>query len=166
MRNAAYWIKQLELKKHAEGGYYREIYRSDIIVAGSALPDRFSGARSISTAIYFLLCEHEFSALHRIKSDELWHFYCGDSLTIHTIDQKGIYTQSKLGRDFDNNEKFQVVVRSGCWLGAALNNPLSFSLVGCTVSPGFDFADFELGSRTELIKLYPEHRSIIERLTR
>ncbi|MDY6934056.1 MAG: cupin domain-containing protein [Spirochaetota bacterium] len=165
MKDAAYWIEKLNLRKHPEGGYYRETYRSDELIDKRALPERFLGERSLSTAIYFLLSDNEFSAFHRLKSDELWHYYTGSSITIHTIDENGIYSCIKLGNDFENNEVFQATVRAGDWMGASLNHPPSFSLVGCTVSPGFDFNDFEMGSRTGLIKLFPQHRLLIEQLT-
>jgi len=166
MKSAEYWIERLALKKHPEGGYFRETYRSNGTIKEGCLPDRFKGTRPFSTAIYFLLRGHEFSTLHRIKSDELWHFYTGVSLTIHIIDRNSRYFQVKLGNDFDNGEVFQTVVNAGYWFGATINDPQSYSLAGCTVSPGFDFCDLELANRRKLIDLYPEHKAIIEKLTR
>jgi len=165
-QDAGYWIKKLGLKRHPEGGYYRETYRCDDIIPESALPERYEGARSISTAIYFLLCGTDFSAFHRIKADELWHFYYGSSLTIHIIDQAGSYSEIALGSGSEKGESFQATVKSGCWFGANLADPLSFALVGCTVAPGFDFRDFEMADGNELSRLYPEHASIIKKLTR
>ncbi|MEQ8997433.1 MAG: cupin domain-containing protein [Coleofasciculus sp. B1-GNL1-01] len=164
-KNAEYWIEKLGLQKHPERGYYKETYLSDEQIAHESLPKRFSGRRNFSTAIYFLLAGTDFSALHRIKSDELWHFHTGSSLTIHIIEQSGNYSSIKLGENFDQGEVFQAVVKAGDWFGATVNDPQSYSLVGCTVAPGFDFNDFELGKREDLIKRYPQHQSLIEKMT-
>lgn len=174
MKDAVYWIEKLALKKHPEGGHFRQTYRSREIIAPGVLPGRFKGGRPISTAIYYLLSGNEFSAFHCLKSDELWHFYTGTGLTIHVIDLNGTYSRIKLGNDFGHGEVFQAVVEAGCWFGAAVNSDDAcsysddtrlYSLVGCTVAPGFDFSDFRIGDRKELIELYPEHRTIIEKLT-
>ena len=130
-----------------------------------ALPARFNGDRVFSTCIYFLLDKKEFSAFHVIQQDEVWHFYEGSSLTIHIIDQKGEYTTVKLGKNIKDGESFQAVVREGCLFAAAVKNTESYSLVGCTVAPGFDFADFKMADRNNLVELYPEHRDIIEKYT-
>jgi predicted cupin superfamily sugar epimerase len=166
-RDAAYWITSLDLARHPEGGYYRETYRSDENIAPGALPDRFGeGGRSFCTAIYFLLAGDDFSAFHRLKSDELWHFHAGSTLTIHILDGEGNYSREKLGGGGDDGEAFQVVIRAGSWFGATLEEKDSFALVGCTVAPGFDFRDFEMGERSGLLRAYPQHRYIIEGLTR
>ncbi|MDP6777355.1 MAG: cupin domain-containing protein [Candidatus Latescibacteria bacterium] len=164
--NADGWIKALDLQRHPEGGYYRETYRSEEEIPAAALPGRFQGPRALSTAITFLLPGGEFSALHRIKSDEIWHHYAGSSLTIHVIDPDGTYRRIILGKDIEAGEGPQVVVPAGCWFGATVDEEGSYTLAGCTVSPGFDFEDFELGLRSDLIELYPQHRAIVERLTR
>jgi len=161
MYPASYWVKKLGLIKHPEGGYYRETYRSAELISQQGLPAQFSGTRAFSTAIYYLLPSNEISSLHRIKSDEVWHFYAGSQLTIHVIDEKGAYAQIKLGDDC-----FQAVVHAGCWFGATVDEPQSYALVGCTVAPGFDFADFEMAKRADLLAHYPQHHAIIERLTR
>ena len=160
MHPASHWIDHLRLLKHPEGGYFRETYRSAEQIPQDGLPARFDSPRAFSTAIYFLLPSEEVSALHRIKSDEVWHFYVGSQLTIHVIDQNGAYSQIKLGDDC-----FQAVVRAGCWFGATVDESQSYALVGCTVAPGFDFADFETAKRADLLARYPQHRAIIERLT-
>ena len=165
MINADYWIKKLGLKRHPEGGYFKETYRSSEVILKHALPARFNGDRVFSTCIYFLLDKKEFSAFHVIQQDEVWHFYEGSSLTIHIIDQKGEYTTVKLGKNIKDGESFQAVVRAGCWFAAAVKNTESYSLVGCTVAPGFDFADFKMADRNNLVELYPEHRDIIEKYT-
>ncbi len=164
-REAAYWIEKLSLKPHPEGGYFREVYRSKETIPAGALPDRFDGDRTFSTAIYFLLESDQISAFHRIKSDEVWHFYSGSSLTIHIIDDQGGYVQQGLGGNLEADESFQAIIPAGSWYGASVNTPDSYSLVGGTVAPGFDFADFELAKRDELLRNYPGHGEIIERLT-
>jgi uncharacterized protein len=165
-KDASYWIEKLQLERHPEGGYFRQTYRSDIQIAAEALPARFSGARTASTAIYFLLGGNDFSAFHRLRSDEIWHFYAGSGLIVHVIDPAAEYSRIHLGSDAENGEALQAVVGAGCWFGSELADRSSFALVGCTVSPGFDFEDFELGKRLELVRCYPQHRRIIERLTR
>ena len=164
-KNAYYWIEKLNLQQHPEGGCFREIYRSEETIKQHALPERFDGDRSIATSIYFLLRSSEISAFHRIRSDELWHFYTGSSLTIHVINRAGDYSQVHLGRDFEKVEVFQAAIKRGVWFGATVNDPETFTLVGCTVAPGFDFHDFEMGERDKLIEKYPKHREIIEKLT-
>jgi len=147
MKTAQDWIEALRLAKHPEGGYYRETYRSTATI----------GDRAVSTAIYFLLPAGEISALHRIKSDELWHFYGGNSLTIHSI--AGRYSTIELSADNP-----QAVVPAGNWFGATVET--GYALVGCTVAPGFDFRDFEMADRTVLLAAYPQHHQVIERLTK
>lgn len=165
MKNAEYWISKLGLAKHPEGGWFKEIYRADESVKAEHLPERYKGERHHSTSIYFLLTSDTFSAFHRIKSDELWHFYTGSSVTVYMIDVKGNYSEVKLGSNAEDGEVFQCVIPKNVWFGAMVNEPDSFSLVGCTVSPGFHFDDFELAERKELLKLYPKHTDIINKLT-
>jgi uncharacterized protein len=157
-------ISSLRLIRHPEGGYYRETYRSILRVNSNAESADFPNQRSFSTAIYYLLCDDDFSALHRIKSEEIWHFYRGSTVIVYTIDQQGVLTQNRLGHAIENGEYYQLVVKAGCWFGAMLREPNSYGLVGCTVSPGFDFRDFELANKDEMIKAYPNHRTVIERL--
>jgi len=166
MKSAADYIEALNLLPHPEGGWYRESYRAQETVKAAGLPARFAGARSLSTAIYFLLTADSFSALHRLKADELWHFYAGSPLSVHVIEPAGEHRCLKLGADMDKGEYFQVLVPAGCWFGARVEEESGFALVGCTVAPGFDFADFEMGDRAELLQRYPEHRQLIEALTR
>jgi hypothetical protein len=165
-KNAKYWIEKLRLEAHPEGGYFRQNYRSDVIIAREALPAGFAGARAASTAIYFLLQGQGFSAFHRLRSDELWHFYAGARVVVHVIDPQGRYSSIRLGNDPEAGETLQAVVRAGSWFGSHVADWKSFALVGCTVAPGFDFADFEMGKRVELVREYPQHREIIEQLTR
>jgi predicted cupin superfamily sugar epimerase len=166
MTDAKVWIDALQLRPHPEGGYYRETYRSGEGVAKSGLPARFGGDRAFCTAIYYLLQGDDISALHRIKQDELWHFYDGSPITVHVIDPEGNYSATRVGRNPAAGELPQAVVAAGSFFGATVDAPGSYALTGCTVAPGFDFADFELPGRAELCRLFPQHRRIIERLTR
>ena len=161
-----YYIDKLMMNKHPEGGYYNELYRSGEIFEADILPGRYSGDRAFSTSIYFLLPGNEVSTFHRLSSDEIWHFYDGALVTIYIIDEKGDLEKIVMGNNLDKGEVLQAVIRKNSWFGAEVNDPRSFSLVGCTVAPGFDFSDFELGKREELIKLFPQHSDIIKKLTR
>ncbi|NIW80716.1 MAG: hypothetical protein GWN16_15195 [Calditrichae bacterium] len=164
-RNADYWIKKLNLSKHPEGGYFREVYRSPEKIGGESLPSRFEGDRVFATSIYFLLRGGEVSKLHRLKADETWHFYTGSSLTLFLIDERGKLSQIVLGPDYEKGEVFQTVIPHDCWFGAKVNDPNAYTLVGCTVAPGFEFGDFELAQRKDLLNRFPQHKNIIEQLT-
>lgn len=159
-------IQQLNLSPHPEGGWFRETYRSEEQVQKTALPDRFNDNRQLSTAIYFLIEKNNFSAFHRIKSDEVWHFYLGDTLNVHMLLPNGTLQTIHLGNNLQAGEQLQYVVPANVWFASEPAARSSFSLVGCTVSPGFDFADFEMGERQQLIEAFPQHEEIIERLTR
>lgn len=163
---AQYWIDHLALSPHPEGGYYRATYKSELTIIQAALPSRFHGDRSASTAIYFLLEGDDFSAFHRIAADEVWHFYAGSALIVYVIDPEGKQFELHVGDGPERGEAFQAVVQAGCWFGSRLKDASGFALVGCTVAPGFEFADFELATRAELVRAYPEHRQLIEELTR
>lgn len=166
---AAHYVQTLGLQPHPEGGYFAETYRSAEQIPAGALPDRFGGARAFGTAIYFLLERRHVSRLHRIGADEIWHFYAGDPLDVFVIHPDATLTTIHLG---NRSDVFQAVVPAGCWFGAKLAaSPADedlvngFSLVGCTVAPGFDFADFELADRAGLLSQFPQHRAVIEALT-
>ncbi len=153
--DSKYFIETLNLLAHPEGGYYKETYRSSGTVSTA------TGNRNYSTAIYFLLEEGNFSALHKIKSDELWHFYTGDALEIIEITKTGNLKITEL-----SEKNFQYCVPSGNWFGSRVEKGGKFSLVGCTVAPGFDFADFEMAKKDLLLKEFPQHSEIITELTR
>jgi predicted cupin superfamily sugar epimerase len=165
-KNARYWIEWLRLEAHPEGGYFRQTYKAELVLPKAALPAEFTGARAASTAIYFLLEGKNFSAFHRLRSDELWHFYAGEPLVVHVIEPEGEYSVVLLGRDLEAGQVPQAVVRAGCWFASHVADWESFAVVGCTVAPGFDFEDLEMGKREELAERYPQHREVIERLTR
>ncbi|MFT4154393.1 cupin domain-containing protein [Parafilimonas sp.] len=165
MNNADFYIKHLNLKPHPEGGYYAETYRSEGIIPAGALL-HFSEARHYSTAIYYLLEAGDCSAFHRIKSDECWHHYAGDTLLIHVLHNNGNYKCIQLGGAIDKGETFQFVVPAHAWFAAECTAGSHFVLSGCTVAPGFDFADFEMADKTELLSAFPEHAVIISRLCR
>ncbi|PLX99860.1 MAG: hypothetical protein C0624_13100 [Desulfuromonas sp.] len=159
-------VARLELEPHPEGGWYREVYRAVESITASALPTRYSGERVFATSIYFLLTSESFSSLHRIASDEQWHYHLGSPLTVHQITPCGDYQPLLLGPDLVQGHRFQAVVPHDNWFGATVEEPGGYALVGCTVSPGFDFADFELANRSQLLKQFPQHAELIKRLTR
>ena len=130
------------------------------------MPERFSGARVFSTAVYFLLEQENFSAFHRIKADECWQFYAGDLLLVYVIKQDGSLDIIHLGNDIDKEQLLQYVVPADCWFASRPAPGSIFCFVGCTVAPGFDFADFELGDAADLSVLYPQHERIIKELCR
>jgi predicted cupin superfamily sugar epimerase len=164
-KNARYWINHLSLNPHPEGGFFREVYRSSEEIAHTSLPSRFSGARNFSTSIYYLLEKGDFSAFHRIKSDETWHFYRGGALDLHILND-GAYQLIVIGADVANSNHLQYTVQAGAWFASQPSAGSWYSLVGCTVSPGFDFADFEMAKREELEREYSKQISIIAGLTR
>jgi predicted cupin superfamily sugar epimerase len=165
MKTADYWIKHLSLSQHPEGGYYRETYRSPELVSSSALPARFDGQRNYSTTIYFLLPSHNRSLFHKIKSDEIWYYHAGSSLTIYVLDQRGL-TEHRLGADIEKGEALQAIIPANSWFGALVNEKESYTLSSCSVSPGFDFHDFELAERSTLIQDFPNEKEMIDRLTK
>lgn len=163
---AAHWINHLQLTPHVEGGAFRETYRSVLSIGKDCLPAGFQGDRNASTAIYFLLEQGQFSAFHRIASDECWHFYYGDTLLVYEIRQEGDLLIHRLGSNMATGENFQAVIRAGSWFASAPAEKSEYALVGCTVSPGFDFADFELAEREALSRQYPQHTDLIRLFTR
>ncbi|WP_378176863.1 cupin domain-containing protein [Aquimarina sp. SS2-1] len=159
-------VNKLHLKPHPEGGFYKETYRSDGVIPKEVLKGGFSGDRNYCTGIYFLPTSHNFSAFHRIKQDEMWHFYGGSSLYVHVITTEGEYINHTVGMNLDQGETPQVVVPAGCWFASSVKDAERYSFVGCTVSPGFDFEDFELAEKESLSDTYPEHKKIISQFTR
>lgn len=156
MQTADEFIQTLALEQHVEGGYYRSSFTSQ---------SRFDETRSLWSSIYFLLRTGEVSHFHRLTADEMWYFHAGESLTIYMISEDGELTTAQLGLDLAAGERPQFLVPKGCIFGSAMNRP-GFSLVGCMVSPGFTFDDFELFSQESLLAEYPQHEEIIRRLSR
>ena len=155
MKTAEQWIHELGLSEHPEGGFYREAYRSELFIE----PEGFNGGRNVCTHIYYLLKDDQVSLLHRIKSDEIWHFYAGTHLEVSMFNAKGAVDVLNL-----SGEEPCGVVPSGAWFGAWLPEG-GFALVGCTVAPGFDFSDFEMAEREAMLSQYPAHQAVISRLT-
>ncbi|MEQ8910626.1 MAG: cupin domain-containing protein [Vicingaceae bacterium] len=160
MHTKEFWVKKLNLQAHPEGGFYKETYRS--LIQGEF--DGFSNKRNLSTGIYFLLDSDSFSAFHRIKSDEMWHHYEGSALTVHMIHEDGEYRKQKIGKNVDQGEVPQFVVPANVWFASEIEEEKGYALVGCTVAPGFDFADFELADK-KLKTIFPQHRKLIVRLS-
>ncbi len=159
-------IEALNLQPHPEGGFFKETYRSQGEIPKEDLPQMFNGKRNYATGIYFLISSDAFSAFHKVNQDEMWHFYLGSPITLHQINPKGDYQKIIIGSDIFSNQQLQYTVPGNCWFAAEVEAKNGFALVGCTVSPGFDFADFNLASRGELISTFPQHQTLIERLTR
>ncbi|WP_111979218.1 cupin domain-containing protein [Algibacillus agarilyticus] len=166
--NADSLIQTLALEPHPEGGFYKEVYRAEGVIVQSALPACFSGDRHYATSIYFLLKAGQRSCFHKINQDEAWHFYAGSTLAVHMISPQGQYSVIKLGQNLAQGEVFQAVVPAGYYFAAQLfdleASAEQFALVGCTVSPGFDFADFSMPNQQELLAEFPQHKALIQRL--
>lgn len=167
MSRAQIRIDELELSAHPEGGFYKEIYRAPDKVILPTEAEEGKQSRAAATLIYFLMLKNNFSAFHRIKSDEIWNYIEGGSVTIHMIDPASKeYRQEKLGSLSMGGCSPIVIVPSHCWFAAEVAENQDYSLVNCFVAPGFEFSDFELAHQETLIKDYPEYADIITRLTR
>jgi predicted cupin superfamily sugar epimerase len=154
-------IRRFDLQPHPEGGFFRETYRSAVSVSR----ERSGETRSASTAIYYLLCDGAHSAWHRIKSDEVWHFYAGEPLLVHVLDETGKLISHRLGNPLTHpGSVFQAVVSAGFWFAAECEDPATFALAGCTVAPGFEFSEFELADIDALRSAYPAHAEFMARL--
>lgn len=159
--DSQYYINHLGLSPHPEGGFFKEVYRSSEQIEG--LPARYKGgARAFSTSIYFLLNGAQKSHFHRIQSDETWHFYAGSPLRLHQIDITGQYQQVLIGSDLVNGQVLQYTVPKNVWFAAEVIDKEEFGLVGCTVAPGFDFADFELAKASDLERICPKQTVLIK----
>lgn len=157
---------KLGLVPHPEGGFYREIYRSEEKIPYQALPDRYRDDKSFATSIYYLITKDTFSAMHRLKSDELVHFYLGVEALIAMMYPNGKVQKMVLGNDITQGDRPQILIPRGVWFGIRVTGPGDYTLTGITVAPGFGFDDFELGKREELISLYPQHSELIKQFTR
>lgn len=163
-KTADYFVEKLDMIAHPEGGFYKPTFMSEECITSNDLNTKFDGDRSLWTSIYFLLRDGEVSHFHRLKSDEMWYYHAGNSLTIYMISPEGELITKQLGLDIEKGESPQVLVPKNYIFGSAMNNK-GFSLVGCMVSPGFEFSDFELFERHCLLDMYPKHRDIIRKLT-
>jgi predicted cupin superfamily sugar epimerase len=177
-----YLVEKLNLRElYGEGGYYRETYRSkeNILINSFDNHDNkdklyclaenntnLTNTRSIFTLIYYLLDGDQFSAFHKVRFDEIWHFYKGSTVSLYLLTDNKKLLSIQLGNNFDNGEHMHYVIKGNTWFAAEINDKSSYSLIGCSVSPGFDFKDFKLGSKSELKKIYPQYEFLIEKLSR
>jgi uncharacterized protein len=159
-------IQILDLQRHPEGGFFKETYRSSGTISPADMPSEITTSRNYSTCIYFLLTASNFSAFHKINQDEIWHHYKGGRLILHSISPEGDYLAVEIGSDLTNGQVPQFVVPAGHYFAAEIPDPDSYALSGCTVSPGFDFQDFCMPPRTDLMSMFPQHGEVIRRLTR
>ncbi|MFM7023605.1 MAG: cupin domain-containing protein [Flavobacteriales bacterium] len=156
-KGADYWIEQLGLQSHPEGGHFREVYRAA----------EMHGDRNIATSIYFLLKNGEVSHLHRLTADELWYYHAGQALRVTVIDKSGKLIEHFVGPDLEKGQQLQLIIPAGSIFGSeVIGVQNDFSLVGCMVSPGFDFRDFELFTTSSLLQIYPQYEQQIKRLTK
>jgi uncharacterized protein len=158
-------IEKLNMQEHTEGGWFLEVYRSNIELNHSALPEQYKSNRNLATSIYYAISSDNPSRFHRLNSDEFWHFHLGSQVNIHTITRQGEYKIIKLGNNILSGEQPFALIPAGVWFGATVSENDSYSLVGCTVVPGFEYEDFEKAKQEDLIKLFPQHSEIIKQLT-
>lgn len=164
---AKYWLEKLNMAGHPEGGFFAPAFRASEQLGKDGLPDRFTANRAVVSSIYYLLPKGQYSAFHRLRSFELWSFFEGDPLLIYILDRHGSLIEKKLGRNVEIGESLQVAIAAGDWFAAEHQDPAAeFTLVGCVVAPGFEYEDFEIARRAELLGKYPQHQEIIQRLTR
>lgn len=166
MNNSQYWIQNLNLQPHSEGGFFKETFRSEVEINLKLWPHGYSGTRKISTSIYYLLQSGEISRLHRIRSDELWYYHAGGSLRIVWLDDEGREHSKILGINSEKAEELQILIPAGTIFGAEVIEADSFCLVGCMVSPGFEYDDFELFNKEKLLQTYPKQAKLIKRFTK
>ncbi len=158
-----HYIKNLDLKEHPEGGWYSEVYRSEMILKPEGIPVEFSGERNALTSIFYLLSNKQFSAFHKIKSPEIWYFHKGMPLIIHMLDKDGNYHHVELSDRM--NGRLQYTVEPNIWFAADIKEGYGYTLVSCAVAPGFDFNDFSLAKKDEMHEQYPKHKELINRLS-
>lgn len=166
MKNPAqFYIQKLKLSPHPEGGYYREIYRSDETIHESALPARYKTKRSFGSLIYYLLENDQKSNFHILKSDEAWHHIDGCGVIIHCLSSSGKYDNMCLGKNISENQQPQLVIPKHTWFAAEIEDKTQFALVGCTVFPAFEFEDFKMGTFEELLVISPDQINLIKQFT-
>jgi predicted cupin superfamily sugar epimerase len=162
MNAAERLIQKFNLKPHPEGGYYSQGYRSPEFLKAEFLPGRYQGVRNLYSSIYFMVTAQSASRFHKLKTDEIWHFYTGDALVLHLINEQGKYQFFELSNTMEK-ERFQMLVKKNTWMAASTKG--DFSLVGCTLSPGFEYVDFELGVRAKMLEEFPNLEEVIMRFT-
>ncbi|OTN89463.1 hypothetical protein A5819_001955 [Enterococcus sp. 7E2_DIV0204] len=158
-KDQTYWISQLKLDPHPEGGYFKQVLHSEDSLQVSA-----DKTRPYYTSIYFLLTQENPSHFHRLLSDEVWYYHSGSALSVHLLHPDGQYEIIRLGTDLENGEVLQAVVPKNVIFGSSVEEHSEFALVSCMVSPGFDYQDFELFTKKQLLPLYPAHKKIINQL--
>ncbi len=167
-KDASYWIQKLSLiPLPEEGGMYKETFRSNITIPEAGLPPGYNGSRVAITDIYYLLQGKTFSAFHRLRSDELWHFHTGTTLLVHIIYDNSHYECVHLGRSDNPKSVLRVTLPRGSWFAAEMKDKddSCYALLSCVVAPGFELSDFEIGKREKLINQFPEYKEVITRLT-
>jgi len=158
-------IKQLDLQPHPEeGGYFKEIYRSEQILSAENLPSKYKEERNLCTSIYFLLTKGTFSRMHRLGSDEIYHFYTGGPVELLLLHPSGKGEKVLLGNDIENGQRPQIVVPAGIWQGSMLTHKAEYALLGTTVAPGFEYQDYENADKSELLSNFPKFQTDIEQL--
>jgi hypothetical protein len=165
MLTAKQIISALDMRPHPEGGYFAETHRAAEEIPEKALPSRYGGPRAHGTAIYYLLTSDTCSRLHRLASEEIYHFYLGDPVKMVWLSPEGQGRYVTLGGDILAGTRPQLVIPKDTWQGAWLEPDSRFALMGCTVAPGFEYADFEMGDRKTLLAAYPQFRERILALT-
>jgi uncharacterized protein len=165
MYTAEYWIQHLQLKPHPEGGFYKEEYRSSIEITPKDLPIGYKSSRRLATSIFYMLRTTDISRLHRLRSDELWFFHAGSSIKVIYLDTEGKKHTHFLGNNHEKAEKFSLLIPGGSIFCAEVTTPNSYGLVSCVVSPGFEFEDFELFDKEDLIQAYPKHIDLIKKFS-
>jgi hypothetical protein len=158
-----YWIQHLSLLPHPEGGFFKEVFRSNISVNREDLPRGYKSLRRLATSIYYLLRSEDISKMHRLRSDEMWFFHFGSPLKVIFIDQEGKKHTKMLGNNPEKAESLFLLIPAGNIFAAEVPEPNSYSLVSCVVAPGFEFEDFEMFSKDDLIQAYPKHAEIFEK---
>ena len=164
MYTAKYFVEKLKMTPHPEGGYFKECYAGEDMISSNELSVDYKDTRKLWTSIYFLLEDGEVSNFHRLKSDEMWYYQAGSPLTIYMITPEGTLVTQKLGLNIAEGEMPQFLVPKGYIFGSAMNES-GYALVGCMVAPGFEFRDFELFKRSELLEKYPQYEKEIVKLT-
>ena len=159
-------IQTFQLEKHIEGGWFKRTFQSDEINTATKLANNSIAQRFITTSIVYLLCAGEFSAFHKLQQYETWHFYSGDPLCIYWFDEIGQLHSQTLGSNYEKGELSQITMKPNTYFAAELQNNADYAFVGCSVTPGFDYEDFSIATQSQLLELYPEHVTIITRLTR